>query len=98
MERKCNLGGCQPDPADGVRLSAIEVHPRCMQRGLRVADKLAYADALHDLLATVDRGNMTDAVTEALREAILSGVLPAPAWLREDELAAALRVSRTPIR
>lgn len=65
---------------------------------MRVAEKPAYAEALHDLLATVDRGNMTDAVTEALREAILSGVLPAPAWLREDELAAALRVSRTPIR
>jgi DNA-binding GntR family transcriptional regulator len=57
-----------------------------------------YAEQLRALLATVDRGNMTDAVTEALREAILSGVLVAPAWLREDDLAAALNVSRTPIR
>ena len=58
----------------------------------------AYAQALRDLLVTADRGNTTDAVTEALREAILSGVVSAPAWLREDELAAALQVSRTPIR
>lgn len=57
-----------------------------------------YAHALQGLLETVDRGNTTDAVTEALREAILSGVLVAPAWLREDDLAAALQVSRTPIR
>lgn len=41
---------------------------------------------------------MTDAVTDALREAILSGVLTPPTWLREDELAQALRVSRTPLR
>lgn len=58
----------------------------------------AYADALRDLLVGADRGNTTDAVHQALREAILSGVLAPPAWLREDELAAAMKVSRTPIR
>lgn len=57
-----------------------------------------YADALHALLVEADRGNTTDAVHQAIREAILSGVLAPPAWLREDELAGALRVSRTPVR
>lgn len=57
-----------------------------------------YANALQSLLIRADRGNTTDAVHHALREAILSGVLAPPAWLREDELASALKVSRTPIR
>lgn len=57
-----------------------------------------YAEALSRLLVKADHGSTTDAVTDALREAILSGVLQPPAWLREDELAAALRVSRTPVR
>jgi DNA-binding GntR family transcriptional regulator len=37
-------------------------------------------------------------VTEALREAILDGALQPSAWLREDDLARTLRVSRTPVR
>ena len=41
---------------------------------------------------------MTDAVTNALREAILQGVLRPGSWLREGDLAEALSVSRTPIR
>jgi DNA-binding GntR family transcriptional regulator len=43
-------------------------------------------------------GSTTDVVTDALREAILDGSLPPSAWLREDDLAAQLRVSRTPVR
>ena len=34
----------------------------------------------------------TDAVTDALREAILDGVMPPNTWLREDELAKAFNV------
>jgi DNA-binding GntR family transcriptional regulator len=44
------------------------------------------------------RGRTTEAVTDALREAILDGALAPSAWLREDELAEAFAVSRTPIR
>lgn len=57
-----------------------------------------YAERLQGLLVSADRGNMTDAVTEALREAILDGSISPTEWLREDELATTLRVSRTPIR
>ncbi|HET8600412.1 MAG TPA: GntR family transcriptional regulator [Segeticoccus sp.] len=44
------------------------------------------------------RGRTTEAITDALREAILDGLMPPSAWLREDELAAAFKVSRTPVR
>lgn len=44
------------------------------------------------------RGRTTEAVTDALREAILDGAIPASSWLREDELAAVFEVSRTPVR
>lgn len=44
------------------------------------------------------RGRTTEAVTDALREAILDGVLAPSSWLREDELASAFEVSRTPVR
>jgi DNA-binding GntR family transcriptional regulator len=43
-------------------------------------------------------GAATDDVTRALREAILDGAIPPSTWLREQGLAAALGVSRTPIR
>lgn len=43
-------------------------------------------------------GSLTDAVTNALREAILDGVLAPSTWLREDEIAGELKVSRTPVR
>lgn len=43
-------------------------------------------------------GSTTDVVTNALREAILEGALPQSTWLREDELAQQLGVSRTPVR
>lgn len=39
-----------------------------------------------------------DAVTDALREVILDGLIPASSWLRETELAVEMSVSRTPIR
>lgn len=55
--------------------------------------------ALRDYFAPgAHRGRTTDAVTDALREAILDGVLPPNMWLREDEIAAAFGVSRTPLR
>lgn len=44
------------------------------------------------------RGRTTEAVSDALREAILDGALPPSTWLREDEIAATLEVSRTPVR
>jgi DNA-binding GntR family transcriptional regulator len=44
------------------------------------------------------RGRTTEAVSDALREAILDGVLPPSTWLREDELAVTFKVSRTPVR
>lgn len=45
-----------------------------------------------------DRGTTTETVTEALREAILDGALRPSRWLREDEVAKMLKVSRTPVR
>lgn len=57
-----------------------------------------YSEALRELLVKPEHGSMTDAVTDALREAILRGLFAPPAWLREDELAHALDVSRTPVR
>lgn len=47
---------------------------------------------------TPERGQTADAVTEALREAILDGALTPSSWLREDEVAEAFAVSRTPAR
>ena len=44
------------------------------------------------------RGRTAEAVTAVLREAILDGVLEPSTWLREEELAKELAVSRTPIR
>jgi len=49
-------------------------------------------------LGAVRHGSTTDAVTNALREAILDGRLPPSSWLREDELSKQLNVSRTPVR
>lgn len=56
-----------------------------------------------DLAAIVDLtserlGAPEDAVLPALREAILNGVLPPGARLRQEDLAAAFRTSRIPIR
>lgn len=50
------------------------------------------------LVSPPERGRTTEAVSEALREAILDGVLAPSTWLREDEIAAVLEVSRTPVR
>jgi DNA-binding GntR family transcriptional regulator len=62
----------------------------------------APSDALTSLRAYLEpgtiRGRTTDAVTDAMREAILDGVLAPSMWLREDEIAHALAVSRTPVR
>lgn len=57
------------------------------------------ADVLRRYVAAArPHGQTTEAVTDALREAILDGWLHPSAWLREDELAAAFQVSRTPVR
>lgn len=53
---------------------------------------------LRSLVVKSGRGSTTDAVTDALREAILTGLLHQDTWLREGELAEALQVSRTPVR
>jgi DNA-binding GntR family transcriptional regulator len=50
------------------------------------------------LVDTPDRGSTADAATDALREAILDGLIPASTWLREEEIAAELQLSRTPVR
>lgn len=50
------------------------------------------------MAAVRPRGGATEAVSDALREAILDGVLRPSAWLREDELASVFEVSRTPVR
>jgi len=55
-------------------------------------------ERLRMLLRGAAHGSTTDAVTDALREGILSQVLPPLTWLREDEIAQALQVSRTPVR
>lgn len=49
-------------------------------------------------LVPSNRGRTTEAVTDALREAILDGALAPSVWLREDEIAEAFAVSRTPVR
>lgn len=56
------------------------------------------ADSVRQYLHQSKRGSTTDAVTDALREAILDGVIPPSTWLREEDLANALQVSRTPVR
>lgn len=58
----------------------------------------AEADLARYLRDAPSWGGTTDAVTNALREAILDGALQPSAWLREDELARTLQVSRTPVR
>jgi DNA-binding GntR family transcriptional regulator len=50
------------------------------------------------LTAAPRRGEATDIVTDALREAIISGFLPPGSWLREGDIARDLGVSRTPVR
>jgi DNA-binding GntR family transcriptional regulator len=48
--------------------------------------------------ATSAHGSTADIVTNMLREEILGGQLAPSIWLREDELASRLQVSRTPVR
>lgn len=54
--------------------------------------------SLRSLVKRADHGSATDAVTDALREAILTGILAPHTWLREGELGEVLSVSRTPVR
>lgn len=62
------------------------------------ADDRQTKDLSRYLLPGTHRGRTTDAVTDALREAILDGALSPTTWLREDEIAGAFKVSRTPVR
>lgn len=55
-------------------------------------------DALSTFMHPGGRGGASAAVTDALREAILTGALKPNEWLRETEIARALSVSRTPVR
>lgn len=74
------------------------------QQGAPLApDGLAPDDTLPARLAaylthTSRRGRTADAIAEILREAILDGAMEPSTWLREEELARELAVSRTPIR
>jgi DNA-binding GntR family transcriptional regulator len=65
-----------------------------VSRGRRQSE---VADGLRELVRG-GKGSMTEGVTDALREAIISGALPPDTWLREDEVALSLDVSRTPVR
>jgi DNA-binding GntR family transcriptional regulator len=55
-------------------------------------------DLARFLTSSPERGKATELVTDALREAIVTGFLAPGTWLREDEVAGALGVSRTPVR
>ena len=50
------------------------------------------------LAALDDQQQLTDRVLAALREAITSGRLPADARIKQEQIAAELGVSRTPVR
>jgi DNA-binding GntR family transcriptional regulator len=54
--------------------------------------------ALRPVAGPLRRRRLVDDATQALRDAILNGRLPAGARLRQTELAAQLQISRTPIR
>lgn len=75
--------------------------PRATETGGATIGDAAWsrvAESVKRHLQRNKRGSTTDAVTDALRDAILDGVIPSSTWLREDHLAQALAVSRTPIR
>lgn len=55
-------------------------------------------DLAQFLAISPERGKATEQATDALREAIVTGFLPPGTWLREDEVAKDLGVSRTPVR
>jgi DNA-binding GntR family transcriptional regulator len=63
----------------------------------KMSDDLGRVAAYFDARRT-SRGSTTDTVTDALREAILDSVLAPGTWVREDAVAEALSVSRTPVR
>lgn len=72
---------------------------RRLEQDQRPAPSEARKTGLRDYLQGVPSyGSTTDAITDVLREAILDGVLSPSSWLREDELATELSVSRTPVR
>ncbi|WP_123026706.1 GntR family transcriptional regulator [Mycolicibacterium stellerae] len=51
-----------------------------------------------DAIAPISRSTVRDAVRDALRDLIISGGVDTDVPLRQDELAARLNVSRTPLR
>lgn len=74
--------------------TTVGVPYRCRVAKAQDGDK----DLRRYLVPGTHRGRTTDAVTDALREAILDGALAPTTWLREDEIAGTFDVSRTPVR
>jgi len=62
------------------------------------ADALSLSSASSAPLATLARTNLREAARDALRAMIINGQLPVGLPLRQDELAAQLGISRTPLR
>jgi DNA-binding GntR family transcriptional regulator len=76
------------------------LHPLRISEGVHLPVKAKRASKRFglDLKGGTAHGNTAERVTDVLREAILSGAIPASSWLREEELAEELGVSRTPVR
>jgi DNA-binding GntR family transcriptional regulator len=72
--------------------------PRIETSDVTEQESSAAPDLGFYLRAVPSRGSTTDAVTDALREAILDGTLGPSTWLREDDLSRQFNVSRTPVR
>ena len=70
------------------------MHPRRRAR----RGNLGYSIHHVPLAALDDQQQLTDRVLGALREAIVSGRLPADARIKQEQVAAELGVSRTPVR
>jgi DNA-binding GntR family transcriptional regulator len=98
----CN-GGCPARPTSWEAIVAKSVSRTVKKEGApgpAAGDSRTAPDSgIRVYLDAVPaHGSATDAVTDALREAILDGALTPSKWLREDELARQLSVSRTPVR
>lgn len=73
--------------------------PKTSEGRVRAVQDVGWKRQLRGYLKSVPAyGSTTDVITDVLREAILDGVLAPSTWLREDELANELSVSRTPVR
>jgi len=68
------------------------------RRGCASDSASAVRRSLKGYVINADPGRTAQGVAAAVREAILAGALRPEDWLREEDLAAALGVSRTPVR